>query len=233
MLGYLRGQVLSRVSEGDGKLIIGIGGGVGAEATGMVGYSVNVPKSAQYDLLPHGKVIELFIYTHVREDQLELFGFASRSEKELFLTLLSVNGIGPKGALSILSGCDPSTLIQAVIEGDKQFLTKTPGIGKKTAERVVLELAEPLKKKIEAGGFADFRTNALSQSQSSGGAGKGSRVSGAMGAGHSAIRDARDALVGLGYRESDISSLLNKVFAEFETPPKTEELIKTALRQLA
>lgn len=223
MLGYLRGQVLSSISEGDGKLIIGIGGGIGAEATGMVGYSVNVPKSAQYDLLPHGKVIELFIYTHVREDQLELFGFATRSEKELFLTLLSVNGIGPKGALSILSGCEPSVLIQAVIEGDKQLLTKVPGIGKKTAERVVLELADPLKKKIETGGFADLRSSKTpSKSQAPG-----------KSASHASIRDARDALVGLGYRESDVSSLLNKVFAEFETPPRTEELIKTALRQLA
>ena len=116
----------------------------------MVGYSVNVPRNSQYELLPNGKVIELFIHTHVREDQLDLYGFATKSEKELFLTLLSVNGIGPKGALSILSGADTSQLVQAIIEGDKALLTKLPGVGKKTAERMVLELSDSLRKKMDA-----------------------------------------------------------------------------------
>jgi holliday junction DNA helicase RuvA len=226
MLGYLRGQILSTAAESDGKLIVG----VGSPDHGMVGYSVSVPRNSQYELLPTGKVIELFIYTHVREDQLDLYGFGTRSEKELFLTLLGVNGIGPKGGLSILSGSDASLLIQAIVDGDRPFLTKVPGIGKKTAERVVLELAEPLKKKLAAGGFPDFQTN-YSSKKSSGKATTGmtSRGTGAT----SALRDATDALTGLGYKEADVSSLLSKVLAEFETPPKTEELIKTALRQLA
>jgi Holliday junction DNA helicase RuvA len=215
MLGYLRGQILGTPTENDGKIILGIG----AAETGMVGYSVNVPRNTQYELLPTGKVIELFIHTHVREDQLDLYGFASKSEKELFLTLLSVNGIGPKGALSILSGADTNQLIQAIIDGDKALLTKLPGVGKKTAERMVLELADPLRKKME---FAPQTSHSKKAS------------SGATAAPqNSVMRDAREALVGLGYRESDVSSLLSKVFQEFETPPKTEELIKTALRQLA
>jgi holliday junction DNA helicase RuvA len=226
MLGYLRGQILSTASESDGKLTVG----VGSAELGMVGYSVNAPRNSQYDLLPVGKVIELFIYTHVREDQLDLYGFGTRSEKELFLTLLSVNGIGPKGGLSILSGSDPGQLIQAIIDGDKAFLTKVPGIGKKTAERVVLELADPLRKKMLAGAFPELRAEAGSKKSS----GKASGATSARSSGAtSALRDATDALMGLGYREADVSSLLSKVLAEFDTPPKTEDLIKTALRQLA
>jgi Holliday junction DNA helicase RuvA len=214
MLGYLRGQILATATENDGKITLGIG----SNELGMVGYSVNVPRNTQYELLPNGKVVELFIYTHVREDQLDLYGFVSKSEKELFLTLLSVNGIGPKGALSILSGADTSLLVQAIIDGDKALLTKIPGIGKKTAERMVLELSDSLRKKMEL----TPQTTAKSRS-----------TVGAQMTQPSAMRDAREALVGLGYREADVSSLLSKVFAEFDTPPKTEELIKTALRQLA
>jgi Holliday junction DNA helicase RuvA len=215
MLGYLRGQILGTASENDGKIILGIG----AAETGMVGYSVNVPRNTQYELLPNGKLIELFIHTHVREDQLDLYGFGTKSEKEFFLTLLSVNGIGPKGALSILSAADTALLVQAIVDGDKALLTKIPGIGKKTAERMVLELSDSLRKKM-----------ALTPQISS----KSPKATGAQGSPQpSVMRDARDALVGLGYRETDVSSLLSKVFAEFDTPPKTEELIKTALRQLA
>jgi Holliday junction DNA helicase RuvA len=227
MLGYLRGQILSAAAEGDGKLTLG----VGSSELGMVGYSVNVPRSAQYELLPNGKVVELFIYTHVREDSLDLYGFGTRSEKEFFLTLLGVNGIGPKGALSILSGSDPGQLIQAIIDGDKAFLTKVPGIGKKTAERVVLELAEPLRKRLQAGGFTELRMESQTKSAKAAST-KGAALGGPAGA-SSALRDAKDALLGLGYREADVSSLLSKVMAEFETPPKTEDLIKSALRQLA
>jgi Holliday junction DNA helicase RuvA len=214
MLGYLRGQVLSTPTENEGKITLGIG----APETGMVGYSINVPRNTQYELIPAGKVIELFIHTHVREDQLDLYGFGTKSEKELFLTLLSVNGIGPKGALSILSGADTAQLVQAIVEGDKALLTKIPGIGKKTAERMVLELSDSLRKKMELAPQPVSKKTAT----------------GAQTAPQpSVMKDARDALVGLGYRETDVSSLLSKVFAEFDTPPKTEDLIKTALRQLA
>ena len=226
MLGYLRGQVLENgIQSGDGKIIVG----VGSEAQGFVGYSVNVPRHPQYELLPHGKSIELFIYTHVREDSLDLYGFSTRAEKELFLTLLSVNGIGPKGGLSILSNSEPSVLIQAIVDGDKELLNKIPGIGKKTAERVVLELSDPMRKKMEAGFFGAVKTaSALGSSKSPSGA--SSRDYGS----HSQlIRDAVSALVSLGYKENDVTSLVSRTMAESDTPPRTEELIKLALRQLA
>lgn len=225
MLGYLRGQVLDNgVQSGDGKLVVG----VGSEAQGFVGYSVNVPRTVDYELLPNGKTIELFIYTHVREDSLDLYGFSTKAEKELFLTLLSVNGIGPKGALSILSGCDPTQLVQAVIEGDKDLLTKIPGIGKKTAERVVLELADPLRKKMEAGLFG----NATATARAKAPAGATAHATAPR---SQAVKDAVSALVGLGYREAEANSLVNRLLTADEDliAWKTEDLIKMALRQLA
>lgn len=225
MIGYLRGEILE---NSDGKLILLAGT---RESGGSVGYSVFVPQSPNYlDCIP-GKVIELFVHTHVREDALDLYGFCSRLEKELFLTLLSVNGIGPKGALGMLSKVNPEELVQAVLEKDKDALTQVPGIGKKTAERVVMELADPLRKKVEAGLLGGMRPGRS-------GAKKGQqelqmdRASGASSL-PPIFQDAKAALVGLGYREQDVTVLLNRVLAETETPPKkAEDLVRVALRQL-
>ncbi|OFZ56144.1 MAG: Holliday junction DNA helicase RuvA [Bdellovibrionales bacterium RIFOXYC1_FULL_54_43] len=230
MIGYLRGKVQE---QAEGRLLVVIPTGGSDETAGAVGYSVTVPQSAAYGLV-QGKWIELFVYTHVREDALDLYGFFSRTEKDLFLTLLSVTGIGPKGAIGIVSGAEPSQVIQAIIERDKDFLTRVPGIGKKTAERVVLELADPLRKKVDAGLFGDWNAVQNSSRRISTVA-SGDRDStshtGALG---QMVRDAKTALVGLGYREQDIASLLNRLAAEMNPPPsKVEDLIRVALRQLA
>ena len=218
MLGYLRGQVLDNgISSGDGKITLG----VGSDAHGFVGYSVNVPKNTNYELIPQGKAIELFIYTHVREDSLDLYGFSTRTEKEMFLTLLSVNGIGPKGALSILTNADVSQLIQMVIDEETALLTKIPGIGKKTAERVVLELAEPLRKKMEAGMKLKGPSGATARDTGS-----------SMSSGSQLVRDAVSALVGLGFREADVTQIVSRAVSESAETPRTEDLIKIALRQL-
>jgi Holliday junction DNA helicase RuvA len=144
-------------------------------------------------------------------------------EKDLFLTLLSVNGIGPKGALSILSGSEPSQLVQAIINGDKELLTKIPGIGKKTAERVLLELAEPLRKKMDQAqmGFPAGPTGATSKDASS-----------PSGSKSQTLRDTLSALVGLGYRENEVMPVISRALAESQSA-KTEDLIKLALRQLS
>jgi Holliday junction DNA helicase RuvA len=226
MLGYLRGQILENgIRSGDGKIILG----VGSESMGFVGYSVNVPRHPNYELLPENKSVELFIYTHVREDSLDLYGFATRTEKELFLTLLTVNGIGPKGALSILCGAEPSHLIQAIIDGDKELLTKIPGIGKKTAERVVLELTDPLKKKMEAGVFSDLKL-AIGPSRTKANAGGSAKD---LGSHSQTIRDAVSALVGLGYRENEIAPVVSRTMSEATAPLRAEDLIKTVLRQFS
>jgi Holliday junction DNA helicase RuvA len=213
MIGYLRGEVLE---NSDGKLIVAVGasGGPG------VGYSVAVPQSAAYSLIAAGRNIELFIHTHVREDALDLYGFATRMEKDLFLTLLTVNGIGPKGAIGILSRVEPTQLIDAILNEDKESLVQIPGVGKKTAERVVLELADPLRKKMEAGTFNIARPASAAKSSASGAAPE-----------NFVLRDAREALVGLGYREQDVTPVLRRVLEEMPAP-KVEELIRTALQQM-
>lgn len=223
MIGYLNGKV---IENSDGKVLVG----VGSDETGFIGYSVSVPQTAGYELLAQGQKVEFHVYTHIREDAFDLYGFSTRVEKELFLTLLSVNGIGPKGAMGILSGSDPEQLIHAILEGDKVYLTQIPGIGKKTAERVVLELADPLRKKVEAGLFS---LKPRSQSAASARA-QGGPPSGASASESAIVRDARAALVGLGFRENDVMVLLNRVLAEASPrPTQAEDLIRSALRQLS
>ena len=126
MIGYLQGEILD---ISDGKVLMGVGDRLPSRTTGMVGYFVAIPLNASYGGWMLGQQVELFIHTHVREDALDLYGFATRMEKELFLTLLSVNGIGPKSALGILSGVEPGSLIDAIIHEDRAYLMQIPGFG--------------------------------------------------------------------------------------------------------
>jgi len=109
-----------------------------------VGYDVSVPLSTFYGLGESGSEIALRIHTHVREDALQLFGFATLLEQELFERLIGVSGIGPKVGLAVLSGIEPQELIRAIERGDLARLTAIPGVGKKTSERIVLELKDRL-----------------------------------------------------------------------------------------
>lgn len=127
MIAYLEGTVkFSKPTE----LVVNAGG---------VGYLVYISLST-YEAVAGKNTVELFIHTVVREDAINLYGFAAIDEKELFELLISVSGIGPKSALSVLSGIRPNDLRQAIALGDIGRLTSAPGIGKKTAERLVLEL---------------------------------------------------------------------------------------------
>ncbi len=132
MIAFLRGRLLSKTPN---QAIVDCGG-VGYDATISV---------ATYTALPaEGTEVRLHIYTHVREDQIALFGFAEPAEKRVFEKLLTISGIGPKLAITVLSGIDAGRLVAAVRAGDHGTLTRIPGIGKKTAERVVLELKDKL-----------------------------------------------------------------------------------------
>lgn len=111
-----------------------------------VGYEVSVPLTTAYQLPDMGHNVTLFTHLVIREDSEELCGFAREVERDLFRTLLKVNGIGPKVGLSILSGMDAPTLIKCVAEEDTHMLTTIPGIGKKTAERLIIELKDRLEK---------------------------------------------------------------------------------------
>jgi Holliday junction DNA helicase RuvA len=110
-----------------------------------VGYLVHVSLQSLARLPPEGGRIDLRTYTHVREDALQLFGFATEDEERLFLLLIEVSGVGPKLALNVLSGMPAGELAHALVEGEIARLTKIPGVGKKTAERLVVELRDKLK----------------------------------------------------------------------------------------
>ena len=109
---------------------------------GGIGYEIFVPLSTFYTLPEKDETVNLHIYTHVREDALLLFGFQTKLEKDLFLMLISVSGIGPKLSVNILSGIGPHELLGAIASGDTVRLQAIPGVGKKTAERIALELKE-------------------------------------------------------------------------------------------
>ena len=132
MIAHLRGRIFDKQPN---RIIVDVNG---------VGYDVAVPLSTFYGLGEAGADIALRIHTHVREDALLLYGFATRLEQDLFERLISVSGIGPKVGLAVLSGIETNELIKAIQRSDLARLTAIPGVGKKTAERIVLELKDRL-----------------------------------------------------------------------------------------
>jgi Holliday junction DNA helicase RuvA len=132
MIAVLRGSISEKTPS---RVIVDVGG---------VGYDVLVPLSTFYVLGEPGAAVTLRIHTHVREDVIALYGFITQLEQELFERLIAVNGVGPKLALAVLSGIEPAELIRAIRGQDVARLTRIPGIGKKTAERIGLELKDRL-----------------------------------------------------------------------------------------
>ena len=134
MIAHLRGTILEKHPN---RVVVEVGG---------VGYDVAVPLSTFYGLADAGGQVALRVHTHVREDAISLFGFATALELELFERLIGISGIGPKVGLAVLSGIEPQELIGAIERGDLARLTAIPGVGKKTSERIVLELKDRLPK---------------------------------------------------------------------------------------
>ena len=146
MIAHLRGSILEKHPN---RIVIDVNG---------VGYDVFVPLSTFYGLGEPGAAIALRIHTHVREDAFLLYGFATRLEQELFERLIGVSGIGPKVALAVLSGIEPQEFIRAIERGDLARLTAIPGVGKKTSERIVLELKDRLPRAQVAAAAAGVTT---------------------------------------------------------------------------
>jgi Holliday junction DNA helicase RuvA len=143
VIAHLRGRLLEKHPN---RVIVDVGG---------VGYDVAVPLSTFYGLADLGGDVSLRVHTHVREDAIALFGFATALELDLFERLIGISGIGPKVGLAVLSGIEPGELIGAIERGDLARLTAIPGVGKKTSERIVLELKDRLPKTrvvVEAAG---------------------------------------------------------------------------------
>jgi holliday junction DNA helicase RuvA len=177
-----------------------------------VGYRVFIPLSTYYDLPESNASVSLLIYTYVREDTLQLFGFLTADERDLFEALLRVTKVGPKLALAMLSGMSASDLQQAVIEGDVGRLSAVPGVGRKTAERLVLELRDKLAK------------------------GKPELVAGLgpRGNGQQVVADAITALQNLGYARLVAERTIQQVLRTSEPgeTPALKELLRDALRFL-
>ncbi len=133
MIAFLRGRVLDKFPN---RIILDVSG---------VGYEVHVPLSTYYEIGEVGSDVSLRVHTHVREDTLQLFGFLTPLEQLLFERLIAISGIGPKLAIAVLSGIDSRELVVAVQRADVARLTRIPGVGKKTAERMVLELKDRLE----------------------------------------------------------------------------------------
>ncbi len=174
-----------------------------------VGYRVQIPFSTYYELPEEGNAVTLSIYTHVKEDAISLFGFRTMQEKEFFQLLISVSGIGPKMARDILSNSQPDELAAAILQGNLARLSAIPGIGKKTAERLVLELKEKVRKMDVA---PPARETAPSEAPPE------------------VADDVASALVNLGYKEA----VVRKVLAEMTIEPdaSTEVVLRQALKVL-
>jgi Holliday junction DNA helicase RuvA len=171
-----------------------------------VGYEVDAPMTTFYDLPGTGEEVTLFTHLAVREDAHTLYGFARASDRELFRSLLKVNGVGARLALTILSGMAPGEFVQCVQEDNSAALVRLPGVGKKTAERLIIELRDRLE------GVAAVPAAA-------GGA--------APATADSPVEDAVSALVGLGYKAQEASRMVRAIDSG---ELSSEEIIRTALQ---
>lgn len=175
------------------------------------GYGVVIPLSTFYELPEAGCSVVLHIHTHVREDALSLYGFHTEEEKEVFELMISVSGIGPKLAVNILSGISAAEWVRAVAQDDLKRLTGIPGVGRKTAERMVLELKDKaVKLGAETGPeTAAVRTDELVK------------------------EDALSALVNLGYKGSAAKETVERIMKEAPEPLSLDRLLKKALHIMA
>ena len=177
-----------------------------------VGYQIFTPLSSFYHLPEIKETVTLQAYTHVREDALQLYGFLTAEEKDLFLLLITISGIGPKLALNILSGMPVAELVSAVRQGDVARLCSIPGIGQKIAARLALEL----KEKIAAIKTADVEI-----------------VPGESEERRQMLEDALSALVNLGYNRAVAKEVVRKISLAYEGDLSVETLLKESLKRLS
>ncbi|KTD67370.1 MULTISPECIES: Holliday junction branch migration protein RuvA [Legionella] len=197
MIGWLDGHIIDKHQPG--KLVLNVQG---------VGYDVETSLNTFFQLESINSSVGLHIHTVVREDALLLYGFLERQERELFRALIKVNGIGPKVAMSILSSTTPNEFIQCIQQENASFLMKLPGIGKKTAERLVIEMRDSIKQ------FSVSVANSLSKAIPM----------------MSGPDEAVSALEALGYKPQEALKAVNKIN---DGSKSCEQLIRDALQVLA
>jgi Holliday junction DNA helicase RuvA len=200
MIGQLRGKLLSKKPN---VLLIDVQG---------VGYEVNIPLTSFYELPDEGNEVTLKIHTHVREDAIILFGFHSQREKEFFLKLITISGVGPKLAITIISGAPVHELAQALIEGNTARLTSIPGIGRKTAERLTLELKGQMSAFVSPEQAEAIKSSGTPQAIE---------------------EDILSALVNLGYPRPAAEKAISLALREDGGDRTFEGILKNALRRLA
>ena len=195
MIGYLKGTLIDKKPN---SVLMDVNG---------VGYLVNIPVSTFYDLPEEGTPLSLFVYTHVREDVLALYGFRTTREKVLFEKLIGVSGIGPKMAIAFLSGMTADELIPAIQRQDILKLTTIPGVGRKTAERVALELREQIPALLSEAAQA-AQTKPMQE-------------------------DLISALVNLGYHRTQAERAVKKVLEDAKPDSTFETLLKNSLQMIS
>ena len=198
MIAYLSGKLLEKNAN---SVIVDVGG---------VGYDVAIPLSTFYDLGEVGSDVNLRIYTHVREDAIQLFGFKTDRERQLYLRLISVQGVGAKSGITMLSGMSAEEMISAIRSNNLAKLTSIPGVGRKTAERVVIELRDKLTE-LEHGG-SPVGSNSLPADE--------------------VFEDALSALTNLGYQRNLAEKALKQA-ADEGAEPSVQKLLRRALQVLA
>lgn len=177
-----------------------------------IGYNIRIPGSVLDTLPEKGEQIKIYTYLYVREDAFSLFGFTSRDELELFKMLINVSGIGPKGGLAILSVLTANELRFAIVSEDAKAISRAPGIGPKTAKRLIIELKDKINLEDAIGGFEE-------------------EISVPMHGNNLVKKEASEALVSLGYSASDAAKVLSGI--EITADSDVEEVLKAALKQMA
>lgn len=202
MIAYLSGTIFHKETN---NVVIDVGG---------VGYDVTIPLSTFYDLDDVGGKVSLRIHTVVREDSISLFGFQTALEKDLFLHLISVSGIGPKSAITALSGMSADEIISAIRHNNLARLNSIPGVGKKTAERIVIELRDKI---VKLSGHAASAVSDAAVSESTG---------------DSVFDDSISALVNLGYQRQSAERAVKSALQE-GVEPSVQKLLRRSLQLLA
>lgn len=177
-----------------------------------IGYNIRIPGSVLDTLPEKGEQIKIYTYLYVREDAFSLFGFTSRDELELFKMLINVSGIGPKGGLAILSVLTANELRFAIVSEDAKVISRAPGIGPKTAKRLIIELKDKINLEDAIGGFEE-------------------EIPVPMHGNNLVKKEASEALVSLGYSASDAAKVLSGI--EITADSDVEEVLKAALKQMA
>jgi Holliday junction DNA helicase RuvA len=194
VIARLSGKIVEKLED---RIVLDVAG---------VGYEVFLPTSSLARVGPAGTALVVQVVTHVREDALQLYGFLTRDEKGLFETVTAVSGVGPRLGMALLSGLDPGALRRAVQERDVAALTRVPGVGRKTAERLIVDLRDRV--------------------------GDGGEDAGAAGGPASSFQDAVTALVTLGYPRTQAVRAVREAAGELAPDAAVEELVRRALGRL-